>query len=106
MKPTQMKPCCPKFQGFTREFIDLAADNDRSARMVANLLLSADYEKFDFQQLPEIGYFFETYLNRKVVQEHVFFGRHPGDCTFSDSDLSAEIQRVYAKVPKSKGGVA
>ncbi len=106
MKPTQMKPCCPKFQAFANEFVDLSADNDRSARMVANLLLCADFEKFDFQQLTEIGYFIETFLNRKLVQEHVFFGRHPRDCTFSDSDLSAEVQRVYAKVPKSKGGVA
>ncbi|MBL7716554.1 MAG: hypothetical protein JNL01_13910 [Bdellovibrionales bacterium] len=107
MKSLQMKSCCSKFQGYAIEFQDLSADNDRTLRMLSNVLLAAGIQDmFDIQTIREIGYYLEVFLNRKLVQEHVFFGRSIKGCTFSDSDLSAEIQRVYAKVPKSKGGVA
>lgn len=105
MKPTELKPCCKLFEERAREYQDLAGDLDRGARMVANLILCADSEQFDFGQLTEIGYYFETFLNRKLVHEHVFFGRHMRDCTLSDADASAEIQKVFASIPKSKGGV-
>lgn len=104
MKATELKPCCALFRERAREYQDLAADLDRGARMVANLILSADSEQFDFGQLTEIGYYFENFLNRKLVHEHVFFGRHAGDCTLSDAELSGEIQRVFATIPKSIGG--
>lgn len=104
MKPTELKPCCKLFEKRALQFQDLAADLDRGARMVANLILCADSDQFDFQQLTEIGYYFETFLNRKLVHEHVFFGRHMRDCTLSDAELGAEIQRVFASLPKSLGG--
>ena len=59
---------------------------------------SSSYDPIEAEEVRKIANFLDTYLNRKIVREHYFFGRLIEPCTFDSSELKAEICRAHEKL--------
>ena len=57
------------------QFCDLSSHLDRSLSLLARLAEIAHSEHDTDENLPELGLSLSEYLGKRVVLEHVFFGR-------------------------------
>jgi hypothetical protein len=71
-------------------YLDFSASSDKQLQLLADLLMAQTQDG----TLAEVGFVIDRYLQKKVVREHVFWGRDLRSCTLSEWEKKAEIYRI------------
>lgn len=95
-KPGKIKrepELCENCAAIYRKYIDLSLDEEYRLDLIAKLLMESRAE-FTPDTADEVGTAIDSFLQKKLAREFVFFGRSLKRCTLAEMDLKAELQRA------------
>ncbi|MDD4976432.1 MAG: hypothetical protein PHY93_18890 [Bacteriovorax sp.] len=85
-KEIEFKTKCIKYS-------DLSSDNDHQLQLISSLLLKVD-DVLEIKEAKTLGYYLDSYLNKKIIIDHCFWDRGVELCNLDDEEIESLIIEV------------
>ena len=92
------KPCCKKFEDFSRNYVDLVVQDDEMLELLISFISRVDdNDPMESVELRRLAIPLREYLARKKIRESYFFGRSLIGSGIDSADVGAEVMRAHGK---------
>jgi hypothetical protein len=89
-----MKKCCNGLDKIAIRFVDISSQDDSDLRLLGNMLRACNNDLLESESLQVIGFKIIEYLNRKILKDHLFWGRPLTSYSGSDKELKIDLHSL------------
>jgi hypothetical protein len=68
------------------KYSDLSSDNDEHLQLISSLLLKVD-DVLEIKDAKTLGYYLDSYLNKKIILDHCFWERGVELCNLDEEEI-------------------
>lgn len=81
------------FESKCVKYADLSSDNDHQLQLISSLLLKVD-DVLEIKEAKTLGYYLDSYLNKKIIIDHCFWKRELHLCNLNDEDIESMVVEI------------